>query len=239
MMMLWIGQVAGVTPWEHLVNRLQSTWYSIEEGSMDALLAIAVALVGWGLASLLSWVTLHLLRALRFNQGIRALMRREGDPLQLEPAALGSWVVYWGVIVVSLMLAFDTLGFDLSGPVTERLRDVLPRIAVATLLLMAGVLLAMVLGSLTERLFSTGGMRGARLRGQIVTAVLTGCALLLALEQLGFAAQFVIAVGVIVVAAVGLALGLAFGLGCRDLARDFVVEYLRSLEEERRSGTPR
>ena len=33
-------------------------------------------------------------------------------------------------------------------------------------------------------------------------------------------------------AAVGLALGLAFGLGCRDLARDFVVEYLRSMDEQ-------
>jgi len=37
---------------------------------------------------------------------------------------------------------------------------------------------------------------------------------------------------IVAVAAVGLALGLAFGLGCRELARDFVVEYLRSLDEE-------
>ena len=239
MMMLWIAQIAGVSPWEHLLTRLQNMWLSIEEGSMDTLLAIAVALAGWGLARLLGVLTLHALRVLRFNQGVRALMRREGDPLQLEPAALGSWAVYWSVIVVSLLLAFDTLGFDLSGPVTDRLRDVLPRIVVGALLLLAGVLLAMLVGSLTERLFSTGGMRGARLRGQIVTAVLSGCAVLLALEQLGFAAQFVIAVGVIIVGAVGLALGLAFGLGCRDLARDFVVEYLRSLEEERRSGNSR
>jgi len=34
--------------------------------------------------------------------------------------------------------------------------------------------------------------------------------------------------------AAGLALALAVGLGCRDLVRDFVVEYLRSIEEERR-----
>jgi hypothetical protein len=29
-----------------------------------------------------------------------------------------------------------------------------------------------------------------------------------------------------------LGLALAFGLGCRDLARDFVVEYLRSLDRD-------
>ncbi len=37
--------------------------------------------------------------------------------------------------------------------------------------------------------------------------------------------------GGLAAAAVALALGLAFGLGCRDLARDFVIEYLRSLDE--------
>jgi UDP-N-acetylmuramyl pentapeptide phosphotransferase/UDP-N-acetylglucosamine-1-phosphate transferase len=29
----------------------------------------------------------------------------------------------------------------------------------------------------------------------------------------------------------GLAIALAFGLGCRELARDFIVEYLRSHED--------
>ena len=72
-----------------------------------------------------------------------------------------------------------------------------------------------------------------RFSGEDVDLLLSNKAeLLLALEQLGFAAQFVMAVGIVAVAALGLALGLAFGLGCRDLARDFVVEYLRSLEPD-------
>src|SRR5258706_359733 len=93
---------------------------------------------------------------------------------------------------------------------------------------------AWLLGGATRRLFEGAGLRGSRLRGQIVTVLLSGFAVLLALEQLGFAAQFVMALGVTVVAAAGLAVGLAFGLGCRELARDFIVEYLRSLDEEGR-----
>jgi hypothetical protein len=89
----------------------------------------------------------------------------------------------------------------------------------------------MVFGNVTQRFFETAGMRGGRLRGQAVTVVLTAFAVLIALDQLGFAAQFVMAIGLIAVGAVALAAALAFGLGCRDLARDFVVEYLRSLDE--------
>ena len=55
--------------------------------------------------------------------------------------------------------------------------------------------------------------------------------ILVALDQLGFAAQFVMALGVVAVATAGLGLALAFGLGCRELARDFLVEYLRALED--------
>jgi hypothetical protein len=89
----------------------------------------------------------------------------------------------------------------------------------------------MLLGGLTRRLFAQAGARGALWRGQAVTALLTGFTVLVALEQLGFAAQAILLFGVTLLAAVGLALALAVGLGCRDLARDFVVEYLRSLED--------
>jgi hypothetical protein len=85
---------------------------------------------------------------------------------------------------------------------------------------------------MTRRLFESAGMRGARLRAQAVTVILIAFTALLALEQLGFAAQFIMALGITVVAGAGLAIALAFGLGCRELARDFVVEYLRSIETE-------
>jgi hypothetical protein len=149
-----------------------------------------------------------------------------------EPAAIASWAIYWTIIVVALMLAIDTMGFTLSSSVGARLADVLPRIVVSAVLLAIGVCIAMLVGAVVRRFFETAGLRGARLRGQVVTWVLSGFAGLVALEQLGLAAQFIMAIGVVSLAAVGLALGMAFGLGCRDLARDFVVEYLRSMDEQ-------
>ncbi|MBK7369215.1 MAG: hypothetical protein IPJ04_15330 [Candidatus Eisenbacteria bacterium] len=95
-----------------------------------------------------------------------------------------------------------------------------------------GTLGAIVVGAVTQRFLESAEVRAAAIFGRVVGAVLTGFAMLLALEQLGFAAQFVMAIGVVAASATGLGLALAFGLGCRELARDFLVEYLRSLEEE-------
>jgi hypothetical protein len=220
--------------WNLLVERVRGLGSMAGQAITDWLLALVVVLIGWILARLLEVITLYLLRALRFNQGMRGLLGVSGTPLTHEPAAVASWAVRWTVVVVVVLLALDVLGLNLLSGVSDRLVDTLPRVVTATIMLAAGLLLAWMLGGATRRLFEGAGLRGSRIRGQVVTAILSAFAILLALEQLGFAAQFVMALGVTAVAAAGLAVGLAFGLGCRDLARDFVVEYLRSLDEEGR-----
>ena len=220
--------------WDLLVERVRGLLTVAGQVIVDWLLALLVVLIGWILARLLEAFTLHLLRALRFNQGVRGLLGASGAAPAHEPAAFASWAVRWTVVVVTALLALDVLGLNVTSGVSNRLVDTLPRVVTATIMLAAGLVLAWILGGVTHRLFEGAGLRGSRVRGQVVTAILSGFAVLMALEQLGFAAQFVMALGVTVVAAVGLAVGLAFGLGCRDLARDFVVEYLRSLDEDNR-----
>lgn len=226
-----------IEPLGHLIERTTALLDVAATTGLDLLLAGVVLLFGWGVATLFARVTLAFLRVFPFNPAVRALLTAGGEPLRHEPAAVASWAVYWTVLVLVLSLALQLVGVQVLAPVAERLAEVLPRVVVAAVVLAAGIAGAMALGAITRRFFQTGNLAGARLRGQIVTWTLTGFAVLLALEQLGFAAQFVMTVGLLAVGALALALGLAFGLGCRDLARDFVVEFLRSLEDER-GGRP-
>ena len=199
--------------------------------AIELLLAAVILTIGWVLARWARAATLWLMRRLHFNEAMRHL---GGPPLgqpSFEPSALASWAVYWSIWLFAFLVAGDALGLEVTLSVAERLREVLPRVVSATLEMVVGVAVAMALGAVTRRIFETAGAKGSRLRGQVVTAVLSGFAVLLALEQLGLAAQFIVALGITVIGAVGLAVALAFGLGCRELARDFIVEYLRSLDE--------
>jgi hypothetical protein len=228
----WVGTVAAIL--ERLGELLRGA-----RNDLSALLVVAaVVLAGWAVATVLARVALLALRLARFNRAIRGVFPTWSAAAAHEPAGLAAWAIFWLVLALAIVLALDTLGWNLGASVAERLRDVLPRVGASALLLLIGVLVATMLGGLARRFFEGAGLRGARLRGQVVTAVFTFFAVILSLEQLGFAAQFVMALGITAFAAVALALGLAFGLGCRELARDFVVEYLRSLGEEnpRRPG---
>ncbi len=228
---MWIPTVLQLEPWPDALARIGELGRSVERGALVLLIALAVLVVGWAIATLLSRLVGAVLRALRFDQGVRGLLG-ERATARHEPVAVVVWAVYWAIIACSVLLGLEVVGFDLAGSVGGRLGEVVPRIVTSALLFTFGMAVAVLLGSVTRRFLDSAGIRAARLQGQVVSAILTGFAALLALEQLGFAAQFVMAVGIVAAAAAGLGLALAFGLGCRDLARDFVVEYLRSLDEQ-------
>jgi uncharacterized membrane protein YuzA (DUF378 family) len=54
-----------------------------------------------------------------------------------------------------------------------------------------------------------------------------GVAMIYSLEQLGLAGRFLTLAVYIVLGTAGLAAALAFGLGCKDLAREFLIELLK------------
>lgn len=210
-------------------DRVGSMMSGFQGGTLDFLLAVAIVVAAWALAMIVSGLVRRILGWVRFSQRVPSWSGGRG----VDAAALVAWAVRWLILASGFILACDVLNFNLSTALTERLSEVLPRVLAATLLLVMGVTAAMLLGTVTERFFASAGLAGARLRGQIVTGLLTLFAVLLALEQLGFAATFAMGIGLILTGAAAIAIALAFGLGCRDLARDFVVEYLKSLDEEK------
>lgn len=228
---MWSLMMPALEPTSSLLARLAELGRTAAQDSLDVLVAIGVLLVGWLAAAVLSRVVRAVLRVLRFDAGVRRVLGSRTPPRH-EPAWLAGWLVYWVVLGGAAMLALEVLGFNLAGSVADRLSAVVPRIVTSAVLFAVGALIAMIVGGITRRFLRSADVRTANLQGQIVSAVLTGFAALLALEQLGFAAQFVMGIGIVAVAAAGLGLALAFGLGCRELARDFLVEYLRSLDEE-------
>ena len=122
--------------WDNLVSRLSTLFSATETGLTNVALALLVALVGWGVATTVGALTRVLLRALRFNDGVRSLSG--GGTYQHEPAAMAAWAVYWAILVVALILALDTMGFTIGTAVTDRLADVLPRVVVSGLASDAG-----------------------------------------------------------------------------------------------------
>lgn len=218
-------------PWSRSAVLLHDLMQESQSWGLRILAAGLVLLVGWGVAVTLEYVTRKILRAVHFD-GAGGRMLGGLAPIGIEPSRLVAKAVKWLTLFVTAIFMLDLLGIAIAASVGERLGEVVPRIITAAVLLAVGSILALVLGTTMRRVLESAGVRAARLLGQFLTITVTSFSALLALDQLGFAAQFVMALGVVAAATAGLGLALAFGLGCRELARDFLVEYLRALDEQ-------
>jgi hypothetical protein len=190
--------------------------------AIPRLIAFAIVLVvGWLIASLVERGTLALLRAIRFND----LARRSGLAGFVQNMGVrqdASWViasvVKWFVRLMTLMVAFDTLGLPAVSGVLQQLLLWLPNLIVGLVALVIGGLAASALSRLVR-----GSAAGAGLSNPDVLAAATriavwAFAVVVAVSQLGIATTLINTLLIGVVGAVALAVGLAFGLGGRDRA---------------------
>jgi hypothetical protein len=228
--MNWNETVAGVIP-PNLGFELQQTLIAVTGGLTLILIAGVIALIGWLLGAVLSRAAQTILSLAGLDAPAKRLATGTGIRPDLLPSRMVGFAIFWLTILATSIVALRVLGLDLAPALRIRLQDVLPRIVTSGLVLLVGIPLALAAGRLLNSLLLQSGIRPSRIREQGISALLVSFTVLIALDQLGLAAHLVLAVVIAIVAAAGLALALAFGLGCRDLARDLIVEYLRASDE--------
>lgn len=195
------------------------------------LVAVVVLVAGWLLARLLRSGVLWALSLLgsRVGKGLGAL-GPAGPALRMSPREFAALFVYWIVLFLTVILSFEVMGLSVGAGIMERLLGTVPRIFVALIIFFFGLLLAMVVEGVARGLLKRMGQTRPMLWSKTLRWITLVVVSLLAVEQLGLAVQFALWLILILVGAVATAVALAFGLGCRDMARDLVIEFFRKEE---------
>jgi hypothetical protein len=211
--------------------QLEETLLAVTGGLTLLLIAGVIALAGWVIGALLSRAAQSILAMAGIDGPAKKLASGAGIRPEMLPSRLVGFTIFWLTILGTSIVALRVVGLDLAPSIVARLQDVVPRIVTSGLVLLLGIPLALAASRVLNALLLQSGVRPSRIRSQGVAALLVSFTVLIALDQLGLAAHLVLAVAIAIVAAAGLAIALAFGLGCRDLARDLIIEYLRASHE--------
>lgn len=233
--MSWSHALASLIPPE-VGPQLRETVLSVTAGLTLLVIAGAIALVGWLIATLLSRAAQSLLSLAGLDAPAKRLAAGVGARPEYLPSRLVGYGVFWILIISTVIVALRVVGLDLGSSIVARLQELVPRIVAAAVVVLLGMPLALAVSRIADALLLHSGVRPSRVRFQGINALLVGFTALIALEQLGLAAQLAMALVITVVAAGALAAALAFGLGCRDLARDLIVEYLRASDQGTHDG---
>jgi hypothetical protein len=127
-------------------------------------------------------------------------------------------VVKWFVRLMTLVVAFDTLGLPAVSGVLQQLLLWLPNLIVGLVALVIGGLAANALSRLVRGSAAGAGLSNPDVLAAATRVAVWAFAVVVAVSQLGIATTLINTLLVGVVGAVALAVGLAFGLGGRDRA---------------------
>jgi mechanosensitive ion channel-like protein len=192
-----------------------------------------VLIVGWIVSSLLGRGVEALLHAVRFND----LARRSGfaDFVQKmgvrnDSAGVIASIVKWFVRLITLVVAFDTLGLPAVSGVLQQLLLWLPNLVVALVVLVIGGLAANALAQLVRGATAEAGFSNPNMLATVAKVAVWGFTIVVAVNQLGIATTLINTLLVGIVGAFTIAFGLAFGLGGRDRAAQLLDTWGRTAE---------
>jgi len=126
-------------------------------------------------------------------------------------------LLFWLVFLTFLVTSIEALGLKAVTTTIDRLIAFIPGLIGAAVVLIAGLLLARLAGSVISSAAVAAGVANASRLGLATQALLVGVVLVVALEQLGVGTEVLVVPFSVSVAAVGLTAGLSFALGAYPL----------------------
>jgi hypothetical protein len=168
------------------------------------------------------------LRAINVNvlterAGLDDFLRRGG--IESDTTDIFALIVYWLLIVVGLLLAFDVLGLTTVRDLLGQIVQYVPKIALALVILALGAYFAMFVGATIAAYFRGVGTRDAELLGKLAQYVVIAFVVLMALEQMSIGGDIIRHSFLILLGGVVLALALAFGIGGQKWAADLLERW--------------
>jgi hypothetical protein len=192
-----------------------------------------VLIVGWIIASLLARGVQALLHAVKFND----LARRSGFAdfvlkmgVRDDSAGVIANIVKWFVRLITLVVAFDTLGLPAVSNVLQQLLLWLPNLIVALVVLVIGGLAAKALSQLVRGSSAEAGFSNPDMLATVTRVAVWAFTIVVAVNQLGIATTLINTVMIGLIGAFALAFGLAFGLGGRERAAQLIDTMGRNIE---------
>ena len=189
---------------------------------------VAVVVVGYVLARLIARVFSGLSERLGLQlaaerSGLADSMRNMG--IQRSVASLVGTMVFWLLMCVFVMAAFNILGLTTVSEAMSEVVVFIPKLLVATVVIVVGLLLASFLRGVIATSADRLGISYAEYLANGCYYVLGLLTMILAFNQLGIA--FHLLDNLILIASAGLALGfgLALGLGGRDVMAGILSGY--------------
>jgi len=192
------------------------------------LLAIVIVIAGWLLAKFLKFFFVKALQTINFHvlaekAGIDGFLRQGG--IQTGLVGIFGALIYWLVVLITLVIAFNSLGLTYVTDLVSRVVMFMPKVIVAVLILAFGMYFARFIGQSVSTYCKNVGLDDGELLGRISQYAIMIFVVLIALDQVNVVTDIIRQTFLILLSGLALALALAFGIGGQKSAADLLERW--------------
>ena len=197
-------------------------------------LAIVLFIAFWIIGATLGQLVSKVIAALKIDAflakiGAEKPFQRAG--LNLNAGNFIGALVKWFTIITGLLVASNLVGLSQVSDFLTQILYYIPNIVVATVILIAGALLADFASRAAASSVAASGLKSGPFVSSVVKWAVLIFAFITALDQLGIAQTFVNTLYIGLVGMLALAGGLAFGLGGKEHASEFISKIKMDITE--------
>jgi hypothetical protein len=213
---------------ESFLNSFTPAWDQLVAITPKVLGMIAVLVIGYVVSRLVA----RAITLLSERIGLQVAAERSGLAESMQhmgikrnvPAIIGT-IIFWLLMCVAVTTAFNILGLEGLSQATNALVNYIPKLLVATVLVVVGLLVASLLRGVVATSADRVGLSYAQYLANGCYYVLALLTFMAAFKQLGV--EFELLNNLILIAFGGLAIGfgLSFGLGGRDVMAGILAGY--------------
>lgn len=182
---------------------------------------IIILLIGLIAAGIVKWIVLAFLRAIQLEKFLKQYNVPEGRRGLTWSNIVGE-IVRWFVIILFLVPTVKTWGIPEVTEVLNRILLYLPNVLVAAIIIFLGLVIADLVYDVVQAAVRGISTQAANTAASISKWAIVIFVVLVALSQLGIAADLIRILFTGVVGMLALAGGIAFGLGGKEAAGEMI-----------------
>ncbi len=192
--------------------------------------AAIVLAIFYFLGRLLAGSITRLLTSVHFNElPVKLGLAKHPVEGRWTPSSIVGYLVLVLLMLFALMMAAELLDFTIVNVLISKFTEFFAQVILAVIILGIGIFLA----DLVARTMKASGQ--PQVLASIVKAFIMVLVIAIALRTMGFANDIVMLGFGLMLGAVAVAVALAFGLGGREVARDQLDRWIKSMRSEKES----
>nr|WP_321244717.1 hypothetical protein [uncultured Psychroserpens sp.] len=210
------------------MSSLSSMWPDVIKIGTNIAIAIIILILGWLVAKIITRIikkALKLANVSKLDEKINEIEIVEGKQLNFDTIKVITKLVKWIIYIVVIIVISDILGLEILSEKIGEFLSYLPKLLVALIIFMIGLLFANFVKKGLKALFDSMDLSGGKMLSQLVFFLLLIFISITALNQAGVDTEIITSNFTMILGSFLLAFALAFGLGAREIVGELLKTF--------------